>query len=100
MEVAHCKAFTLAGLCISFAIKPRRFRAVSGSFGVASGLLHLARAAARVSDLRSNNGSTPRPAAIDVAAVEAKSRSTSNSEALRYQHRVLHPHFVAQSFDL
>ena len=35
-----------------------------------------------------HDANTPRGAAIGVAAVEAKSRSTSNSEALRYQHRV------------
>jgi len=43
MEVAHCKAVALAGLCMSLPIKDWRFRGVFNSFRVALGLLYGAR---------------------------------------------------------
>jgi len=48
MEVAHCKAVALAGLCMSLPIKDWRFRGVFNSFRVALGLLYGARIVVRV----------------------------------------------------
>ena len=43
MEVAHCKAVVLAGLCIPLPIKLWRFRGVFGGFEEPFGLLYGAR---------------------------------------------------------
>jgi hypothetical protein len=48
MEVAHCKAVALAGLCMSFAIKDWRFWGVLGGFKVPLSLSYIARMSVRV----------------------------------------------------